>query len=256
MVKSGKKYTIVGNWKMNPDTLDDAKKIFSAISRRVSKYSKVHKVIAPPAPFITTLAGKKISLCAQDVSSEPRGARTGSISALEVKSAGANFVIIGHSERRAAGDSDEIISKKVSLALAAGLRVILCVGETQRDGHAMYLREVREQIVSVFSVLPDKKSAQWITVAYEPVWAVGGSYENTPKPGDIHEMVIFIKKVVSEILDKKTGLRTPVFYGGSLDSENALTILRDGAVDGLLVGRQSLDPVAFAKIIEHANKLS
>jgi len=210
---------------MNPDTLGDARSLFSSISRRTKRFSKVHVVIAPPAPFIFPLSGKKNNICAQDISPEPRGAHTGSISATSVHSAGANYVIIGHSERRALGDSDEIISKKVSLALSAGLRILVCVGETRRDSHALYLREVREQIVSIFSNLPNKKGIQWITVVYEPVWAVGGNYENIPKPAEIHEMVIFIKKVISEMFYKKTGLKMPVFYGGSLDVDNALTVM-------------------------------
>ncbi len=254
--KSRKKFTIVGNWKMNPDTVEEAKKIFSTVSRKAAKNSKIAVVIAPPAPFISILSGKKIPISAQDVAPEARGAYTGSASARQIRSAGAEYAIIGHSERRAMGDTDDIVAQKTAEALDAGLRVILCVGEKERDNHARYLREVREQIVTVLSRLSDKKKIQWLIVVYEPVWAVGKSYDTALKPVDIHEMTIYIKKIVSEISGKKVGLKTPVLYGGSLNSENAEAILRDASVDGLLVGRQSLDPIAFGKIIEYANNLS
>lgn len=249
-----RKFTIIGNWKMNPDTIEEARKIFSAISRTAVKNSKVAVVIAPPTPFISILSGKKIHICAQDVAMESRGAYTGSVSARQVESAGAEYTIVGHSERRAAGDTDEIIAKKTAEALEANLRVVLCVGEKGRDNHANYLREVRGQLITALSLLPDKRKIQWVTVAYEPVWAVGKGYDTALRPSDIHEMTIYIKKIVSEILGKKVGLKIPVLYGGSLNSENAEMILKDGFVDGLLVGRQSLDAQAFGKIIEYANK--
>ncbi len=241
---------------MNPDTVGEARKFFSAISRRAAKNSKVAVVIAPPMSFISILSGKKIHISGQDVSAELRGAYTGSVSARQVRSAGAEYAIIGHSERRAAGDNNKIIAQKTAQALDAGLRVILCVGEIERDNHARYLREIREQITTVLSNLSDKKKIQWITIAYEPVWAVGKNYDTALKPADIHEMTIYIKKIVSEIFGKKIGLKTPVIYGGSLNSENTQMILKEAFVEGLLVGRQSLDPEAFGNIIEYANDLS
>ncbi|MDO8579446.1 MAG: triose-phosphate isomerase [bacterium] len=255
MFQSKKKFTIIGNWKMNPDTIEEAKSIFSAISRQATKNSKVMVVIAPPAPFIPVLSGKKIHISAQDVAGEPHGAYTGSVGARQMRSAGAEYVIIGHSERRAAGDDDKIIAKKIAESLSAGLRVILCIGEKERDNHAHYLHEVREQIIGALS-RQDKKKIQWITIAYEPVWEIGQSFDLALAPALIHEMAIYIKKSAAEIFGKKQALRLPVLYGGSLNSENATAILRDACVDGLLVGRQSLDPLAFGKIIEYANNLS
>lgn len=251
-----KHFTLVGNWKMNPDTLEDAKKLFAALSRKAAKASKVSVVIAPPYPFIGALAAKSgsIEVAAQDVSAEPRGAFTGSVAAREVKSTGATSTIIGHSERRKAGDTDEIVAQKTFQALDAGLKVILCVGEKERDQHAHYLRAIREQILAIFSKI-DPKKASWITLAYEPVWAIGKSYDTALKPSDIHEMSIYIKKVISEVLGQKPGLKFQVLYGGSVNFENAQAILSDGAIDGLLVGRQSLDPEAFGNMIDYANNL-
>lgn len=261
MKKAKKSFVLVGNWKMNPDSLDEAKALFSNISKAATKAKGTLVVIAPPAPFVTPLAAKvdakkagSVHLSAQDVAMQPSGAFTGSVSARELKSAGAEYAIIGHSERRAAGDSDETVAKKVKEAVAAGLRVILCVGETERDANARYLQSIRAQALSALTAI-DKKSVRWVTIVYEPVWAIGKSYDVAPKPSDIHEMSIYIKKVVAEIVGKKDGVKTPVLYGGSVNFENAQAILKDAEVDGLLVGRQSLDAKAFSEIIAYASSL-
>jgi triosephosphate isomerase len=256
MANTKKRFMLVGNWKMNPDTLEEGKKIFGAHSRKAAKSEKVQVVIAPPAPFIDALAskGSSIDIAAQDVANETRGAFTGSVSAQQTKSAGAEYAIIGHSERRKSGDTDEVVAQKTVQALEAGLKVILCVGEKERDQHAHYLREIREQLLAVINSI-DKKKIQQITVAYEPVWAIGKSYDTALKPSDIHEMSIYIKKVIAELIGKKPGLKIPILYGGSVDFENARAILADGAIEGLLVGRQSLSPEDFGNMIDYANGL-
>lgn len=245
---------LVGNWKMNPDTLEEAKALASSYARAAAKAPKVAVVIAPPAAYIADLgrgAKKAYRLSAQDVDHRPSGSFTGSVSARQVKAVGAEYAIVGHSERRAAGDTDEIVAQKAVQAIDAGLRVILCVGEKERDDQAQYLRSVREQVLAVLSRV-DKKKAPLVTVAYEPVWAIGKSYSVALSPADIHEMSIYIKKVVAEAVGKEAGLRTQVLYGGSVNFENAQAILSDGEIDGLLVGRQSLDKDAFTSMISYA----
>ncbi len=255
MKSAKKKFTIVGNWKMNPDTLEDAKKLASAVERVAQKSPKVSVIVCPPAPFIEGVSRgreKAISFGAQDVDHRDRGSFTGAVSASQVASAGAEWAIIGHSERRAAGDTDAVIAEKVKMAVAAGLGVILCVGEKERDNHAHYLRTVREQVLAAIALI-DKKHLRSITIAYEPVWAIGKSYDTALSPVDIHEMCIYIKKIVAEAAGKQEGLRTPVLYGGSVNFENAQKILSDGEVSGLLIGRQSLDIEGFGNIITYAN---
>ncbi|HVU06552.1 MAG TPA: triose-phosphate isomerase [Candidatus Paceibacterota bacterium] len=250
-----KSFILVGNWKMNPATREEAKAIFSPILRAAKDARKTTVVIAPPAPFIRELVGKgPIHISAQDVSEHAEGAFTGSVSARELKSAGAEYAIVGHSERRKAGDTDEIVAKKAAQALEAGLRVIVCVGESERDPNAQYLRAVREQVIGILSSV-NKKLAKWVTIAYEPVWAIGKSYDTSLSPSDIHEMTIYIRKVAAEALGKKDGLKIPVLYGGSVDFEHAKAMLAESSVDGLLIGRQSLDPKAFSAIIEYADSL-
>ncbi|HVT75050.1 MAG TPA: triose-phosphate isomerase [Candidatus Paceibacterota bacterium] len=255
MNKAKRNFILVGNWKMHPDTREEAKALFAPILKAAKAAQETTVVIAPPAPFIHDLTGKEpVHISAQDVSEHAEGAFTGSVSARELKSAGAEYTIVGHSERRAAGDTDAIVAKKVAEALRAGLRVIVCIGESERDAHAQYLRSIREQIVGILSAV-DKKLARWITIAYEPVWVIGKSYDTSLKPADIHEMVIYIRKVAAEVLGKNAGLKVPVLYGGSVDFEHAKTMLADSAADGLLIGRQSLDPKAFSSIIEYADSL-
>jgi triosephosphate isomerase len=240
---------------MNPDTLIEAKSVFSASLRTAKKARKVSVIIAPPAPFLSVLsrgAKKKSYFSAQDIHIAPDGAHTGGVSARQVKEAGATYVILGHSERRAEGDTDEIVASKVLTALDAGLKVILCVGENTRDDQGAFLSEVRSQIVAVFASLP-KKYISDILVAYEPRWVIGKSYDSALSPQQIHEMSIFIKKVISESTAREEAMRVPVLYGGSVDFDNARAILKDGEVSGLLIGRQSLDIENFSNIILYAN---
>jgi triosephosphate isomerase len=250
--RAQQKFLIIGNWKMNPDTLDEAKALFTRIAKAAKGNPAVEAVIAAPYPFIAPLAQKKaagVALAAQDVSVEERGAHTGQVSATQIASTGAEYSIIGHSERRAAGETGEVVSAKVRRAIDAGLSAILCVGENSRDDQAQYLSFVREQLFAVFGKL-DRASARKIIVAYEPVWQVGASFNLKIAPRDIHEMAIFIKKTVAEFAGKEIGMKTRVLYGGSTHPDNVSGILHDGGVDGLLVGRNSLDAEAFKKIFE------
>jgi len=217
---------------MNPDTREQAKAISSSVARKAKAALKTTVVIAPPAPFLRDVVGAsgksahRAHGAAQDVSENAAGAFTGSVSARQLRSAGGEYAIIGHSERRKAGDTDAIVAQKAAQAADAGLLIILCVGETERDANARYLQTVRAQILAVMGVL-DKKLARRIVIAYEPVWAIGKSYDTAPKPSDIHEMTIYIRKIATEALGTKDGLKVPVLYGGSVDFENAKAILRE-----------------------------
>lgn len=239
---------------MNPGTLAEAKTIFTSIARRAKQSKKVTVIIAPPAPFISAISGKGIATAAQDVDREAAGSFTGSVSASELASTGAEYAIVGHSYRRSVGDTDAIVAEKAKRALEAGMQIILCVGEMERDGHAHYLKVIRDQILAVMAVV-DKKHSRSIVIAYEPVWAIGKSYDTALKPSDVHEMAIYVRKVAAEILGKTAGLKIPVLYGGSVNFENAQAILRDSSVDGLLIGRQSLVPKEFGNIIEYADSI-
>ncbi|MDO8590463.1 MAG: triose-phosphate isomerase [bacterium] len=250
------KTIIVGNWKMNPATPERAREVFGAISRRAKKFKNVEVVICPPSLYLSLFrkpSGKNFSLGLQDVFWEQSGSYTGEISSNMAVGLGASFAIVGHSERRAQGETDEIVSKKVLAATRGGLMTILCIGERERDTNGAYFEFLRNQIRS--SLLGVRlTSIRKVLIAYEPVWAIGKSFKDAMKPADIYEMTLFIKKVLSDLFGKEVALLVPILYGGSVNFENAGTIVKEGGINGLLVGRESLDPENFTKLLKVINE--
>lgn len=235
---------------MNPRSLEEAKRIFSGI-KRVSKMPNLLTIICSPSVFIEPLrksATDFIKLGGQDVFWESIGAFTGQISPPMLKSVGADYVIIGHSEKRELGDTDEMINDKVGTAFRSDLKVILCVGEKERDTEGAYFNTVREQIKTAL----DKVQRRYIgnlIIAYEPVWAIGKTDAEAMTGAQMLEMGIFIKKTVTDLYGKDGGLSVPILYGGSVSPHNAHDIVNVGKVNGLLVGRQSLEAKSFTEIM-------
>ena len=250
-----RKKLIVGNWKMNPRSLDEARKIFSTIKRKVAKLSNVTTVICPPFPYLFALKpdNRKIFLGAQDIHSEQDGAFTGEVSLAMVANAGGRFILIGHSERRALGETDEMINAKLLRALKHGMTAILCVGEKERDEDGQYLHFINLELLAALEKIP-RTLLKHLVVAYEPIWAIGKSEEEAMQPGDMHEMTIYVRKILKTLYRGVDVETIPILYGGSVGESNAGTMLREGMADGLLVGRQSLDPQAFGIILALADK--
>jgi triosephosphate isomerase len=242
---------IVGNWKMNPGKLEDAKKILRGIERKVPKSKKVTAIICPPFVYIQPLkkSSKKVFVGAQNVFSETTGAFTGEVSIDMLQDLGVSHLIVGHSERRKLGESDELINKKIKLALKFGITPIFCIGETTRDDEGQYLGVIREQLEKGL-VGVTKTDLESMIIAYEPVWAIGAT--QAMNAHDVHQMTIFIKKTLTELYKMKTRIGLPVLYGGSVDPTNAHAILTEGEADGLLIGRQSLEAKSFLEIIDYA----
>lgn len=256
-----KKKIIIGNWKMNPQTFTEAKKIFSGIKKTASVLKKVITVICPPYIFLEGLSEKlskksfkNIFIGAQDCFNESAGSYTGYVSSIMIKSVGAEYVILGHSERRARGETDEIINLKIKVALEAGLTVVLCVGEKERTTNGEYLGFIQNQLQNSLLKI-SKYQVSKVIIAYEPVWAVGRKDWKTIDPRDLQEMSLFIKKILTQIYNKEVVANIPILYGGSLLPENALSILRDGRIDGLLVGRASLSIEDFSAILKEAENV-
>ncbi len=251
-MKKGKKL-IVGNWKMNPARWDEGKGLLLGIRKGVMrlKGGKAPEfVICPPNLYLrdaVKAAGKtKLSFGVQDVSPfDGTGSKTGSISALMHRNSGAKSAIIGHSERRQAGESDDEVNRKIHLALGAGLRAIVCIGEKERHANGDYLEFIRTQLRLALEKVERKDLAN-IAIAYEPVWAIGAKEAMTPH--DLHQMSLYIRKILIELYSAEATGIIPVLYGGAVSPENALGIVRDGAVDGLLVGRDSLNAANFVEI--------
>ena len=248
------KKLIIANWKMNPNSLNEAKRIFNKIKIAAGKLKKVETVICPPFVYLSAfprgVLGKLSKdspwIGAQDVFCEERGAYTGEISVSMLKDAGVKYVIVGHSERREMGETDEIINKKIKTALKAGLKVVFCVGEKKRDGEEKYLNFTREQINKGLKSVPQKFFKNLI-IAYEPVWAISSQKRaRADNPESALKMAVFIKRTLLQ--------KIPVLYGGSVSPENAAGFLFKAGMNGLLVGGQSLIPENFIKILKIANR--
>jgi triosephosphate isomerase len=192
-------------------------------------------------------SGSKIFFGTQDVHFEEDGQFTSGISIPMIKDAGARFVIIGHSEVREKGETDEIISKKVFKALKEDMHVLLCVGEKVHDAQATYLNIIAEQLKSALTYV-SPGLVKKLNIVYEPIWAIGKG-NRAMNTHDIHFMNLFIKKELMSKFGKTMGSHIPILYGGSVDSENTRAIIEEGVVDGLLIGRASLNPGEFSKII-------
>jgi triosephosphate isomerase len=238
---------------MSPETLEDAKKVFNGARLGAKGLKNTDVVICPPFPFLQPLLKlnypKNMFLGAQNISSEIKGAFTGEVSVEMIKSLGTKFIILGHSERRAMGETNEIVKKKLQITFDAGLTPILCVGEKERSHEGTHLEFIKNQIKECLTGL-QKKHLVGVIIAYEPIWAIGRSYLEAMSPTDIHETVLFIKKVIGENFGTDIANGAKILYGGSVEAQNASEIVRIGNVDGFLVGHASLIPSDFSAILK------
>ena len=248
-----RKTIIAGNWKMNI-TPSEAKKLATALIP-LSSAKDTSVVLCVPAIDLTTvkrtLRQTRIAVGGQNCHFESKGAFTGEISPEMLIDAGAKYVIIGHSERRSMfGDTDEIVCKKVAAAIKAGLRPILCVGETEEQRKQGITEEViRTQIKSaVYGLSAD--DFRKIVVAYEPIWAIGTG--NTATPEDANEVCKLIRSCLRELYGARPSRSISILYGGSMNEKNAAALLAMPHIDGGLIGGASLKPDAFAAIVDAA----
>lgn len=245
---------IIGNWKAYVEEPKKAIALFEAAKKLTGSRTKkkVGIVLAPPAPYLGMLAAgnkSKIELGAQDVSETSGGAQTGELSAGTLKAAGMKYVILGHSERRARGESEASIAVKAQHVLSQGLTPVLCVGETERDADARYLHVLRSQISNILGPL-EPTERERVIIAYEPVWAIGKSAAEAITPHDLNEMVLYIRKSLGDLIPQAAIPQVRIIYGGSVDEGNIKALAEGGGVDGFLVGRASTDPKAFAALVE------
>ena len=236
---------IVSNWKAIVEDIKTARRLVEA-AQKVTTTGKHKVILAPPFPFIAELARTKSKLfyAGQDLSVTDGGSQTGEVTGVMLKSSGASYVLIGHSERRARGETDRDVATKVKSALAAGLTPIVCVGERKRDADAQYLSFVRTQLQAVYGGLKKNEIAR-IMLAYEPVWAIGKSAASALSPGDLVEMVGYIRKIIAQYVPQKVANQTLILYGGSVDGSNVHALTEGTGVVGVLVGRASTDPKSF-----------
>jgi triosephosphate isomerase len=243
---------IAGNWKMHK-TLAEARELAREICRGLANKTRPEVVLAPPYTALTAVAGEiagsPVGLAAQDTFWERQGAYTGAISPLMLKDAGCRYVIVGHSERRQLfGETNATVNLTLKAALAAGLSLIFCVGETreEREGGRTMAR-VEEQLKEGLAGLYGATEAN-LVLAYEPVWAIGTGL--TATPGQAQEVHHFIRSELSRLLGNPEGIR--ILYGGSVTPENAVQLLAEPDINGALVGGASLKAESFLKIMAAA----
>ena len=241
------KPVVLGNWKMN-GLRADGLALVGALADRAARLTGTLGVFPPTtmlAPVARRLEGSGIMVGGQDCHERASGAFTGSISAAMLKDAGAEAVILGHSERRhGLGETDALVRAKAAAALKAGLRVVICVGETEQewlDGRTLQRLEAQLR-----GSLPAGVDAGRLVVAYEPVWAIGTG--RTPSVEDIGAVHGRLRALLADIVGD--GSSVPLLYGGSVKAANAADIMAQASVDGALVGGASLDAREFWAIYQ------
>lgn len=242
---------IIANWKMNPTKEIEASNLFKIASKKLSGLKNKKLIICPPFPYLFLFKKNKISkvlLGAQNMYRETEGSFTGEVSPAMLTDLGVKYVILGHGERRKLGESDELINEKVLLAIKSKLYPVLCIGERERDGDGSYLAFLEDQIKKDL-VGVSKSQLNNVIIAYEPLWAIGKSATREATPEEFVEIKIFIKKIISDIYGAKIAHEIPVLFGGSVNSLNAKSFLDAGA-DGLLVGRDSINPNKFEALLD------
>lgn len=251
------KKLLIANWKLNPAKVKDATALFAA-AKGIKNIKETEVVVCPPYPFLSLLAkdakGSKVMLGAQNMFWEEEGAYTGEVSIGMLQDFGVRYVIIGHSERRRVLlESDEMVAKKVELALKHKLRVVLCVGEPEivrKKGMRAAIEFVKKQLALDLAKV-EKVGADDLVIAYEPIWAISGTGGMADSPSEAIEVV----SVIKDVLSVKLKVRLRVIYGGSVTSKNVHSFVHYDGVDGALVGGASLSAKEFKKIVEIVEKI-
>jgi triosephosphate isomerase len=238
---------LVANWKNYPGSLAEAKDLLKGYAKKKDIYKKTHFFIAPPSAYYESVAGKGVGELASQDFSPLKGTHTGTIPAEILKSFGVRLAILGHSERRALGETAEEVAEKAAAALKAGIVPLICFGEKARDAEGEHFDFLRHELKALLGRIAKKDIAK-VVLAYEPVWAVGAAAKGALDPGELAQTLIFIKKILSDLYGRALADKVPVLYGGSVDAENAGLLLRNSGAKGLLVGRASLDADKFVAI--------
>jgi triosephosphate isomerase len=250
---SARSYYIAGNWKMHKTRAESvalAKELVAQLKDGKHKY-----LVAPSFTNIESvgavLKGTNILLGAQDVACEEQGAHTGEVSVLQLKDLGVNTIILGHSERRHTyKEDDDLINKKVKLALKHGFEVILCVGELLEEREAGKAEAVCETQTVKGLAGVSKEELGKVVIAYEPVWAIGTGKTATPEDADATHA--YIRTVIEKLYGKDAAQKMIIQYGGSVKPENAAQLMAKENIDGALVGGASLKVETFAPIAKFA----
>ena len=243
---------IAGNWKMNK-TVAEAVSLASEIKEKVAGVENVKIIVCPVFTAVKSVAdvlkGTNVKVGAQDMYWETSGAYTGEVSGEMLLEAGAEYVIIGHSERRQYfGETNETVNKKLKKALSIGLKPIVCIGETLADREAGTTEAVVGKQVKEGFVGLTAEEMKGTIIAYEPVWAIGTGKTATAEQAEaVHA---FVRNLVAQLWDKETADAVIIQYGGSMKPENVASLLAQPDIDGGLIGGAALKADSFEKLVK------
>ena len=247
-----RKPVIAGNWKMNKTPREAAELILAL--KPLVKDAKPTVVVCVPAVDLTeakkALRGSKIKLGAQNVHFEAAGAYTGELSAAMLKEAGADYVIVGHSERRAYfGETDETVNRRATAAIRGGLIPIICVGETRAQREAGYTNALvaYQTLIALTGLTADE--VKKVIIAYEPVWAIGTGL--TASDEEANATIAVIRHAVAGVYGKRVAGQLRIQYGGSMNPKNVKGLMAQPEIDGGLIGGASLKAEDFAKVVNY-----
>lgn len=250
--------TVIGNWKMNVGVRESIALARGTLLTLRGRKFVPHLIICPSFIALSevrkVIARSSVSLCAQNMSWEDKGAFTGEISSRMLNEVGVTHVLIGHSERRELfSETDEVVNKKIKKALENNLTPILCIGESAKHREeGGYLEIIKNQLSSALNGIRLRSSDE-LFVAYEPIWAIGtGKNADVAQVVEVHE---FIKTVLSDVFSGTKEEQLNVLYGGSVNTDNAYSLLREKSVDGVLVGGVSVKINQFKDVIEAASEV-
>ena len=245
-----RKPLVIGNWKLNPGNGAEAKTLFSGVKKNLRKVEEATVVLAPPTLFIPEVAGLiktgNVLLGAQSTHYEERGAVTGEVGPAMLASYGVSHIIVGHSEKRMLGVTDEQVNKKTHAILKRRLTPVVCIGERERDDQGAFFGEIEKQIKSLAEGLVPAQLKK-IVIAYEPIWAIGTG--KTATADDVREMQLFIVRTLTKLYDRKTAEGVHLIYGGSVKPSIASVLYENGGMNGFLVGGASLKAEDFSNIV-------
>ena len=255
MNRKYRKTVIAGNWKMNK-TPSETKAFMTAFKAILPKGRWCDIALCVPAVDILTavraMRETRVAIGAENCNANPSGAYTGEISTSMLVDAGCKYVIIGHSERRAMGETDTEVNAKVLAALNSGLVPIVCVGESLQQRDLGVTKEwISLQVKSALAGVSEDVVRK-LVIAYEPIWAIGTGRTATPEQAE--DVCEHIRTVVRKLFGAKNARAVSILYGGSMNDKNAYELLAQPDIDGGLIGGASLDPEKFLKIIEAANQ--
>jgi len=233
---------------MAPEKVEQAEKLAKETFAIAKKYKKnLQFVVCPSFGHLSAVAKHTkaiVLLGAQNVAPVITPANTGLVSASQLKGLGVQYGIVGHSESRARGETNEMVIEQTIRLIEKKIIPILCIGEKTRDAQGWYLSEIKDQLNGLLTTV-SKMHFKNIVIAYEPIWAIGANAEREATPHECREMVIYIRKLISDVHGEKFAASIVILYGGSVNEHNAKYFITDGTAGGLLVGRVSLEPKRY-----------